>query len=65
MKPTTLTIKPAPGPDGKPLTVRDPVTMLPLAAEGEVKPRDTYWLRRFKGGDVVETTLKPAKAAKE
>lgn len=65
MRPTTLTIKPAPGLDGKPLVVRDPVTMLPLAEQGEVKPRDTHWLRRLKDGDVVETTLKAAKAAKE
>ena len=34
--------------------VRDPETREPLKAEGEMKPRDTYWLRRIKDGDVIE-----------
>ncbi|MEY0767382.1 MULTISPECIES: DUF2635 domain-containing protein [Providencia] len=45
---TILHIKPVSG-----LTVRDPETYKPLAAEGEVKPRNAFWLRRLKDGDVV------------
>jgi hypothetical protein len=43
-----FTVKPAPG-----KAVRDPRTMEPLAANGERKPRDTFWLRRLAAGDVV------------
>lgn len=46
----TLTIKPA-KPD---LIVRDPDTGQPLAADGEVKPGNSYWLRRLRDGDVVK-----------
>ncbi len=45
---TILHIKPVSG-----LTVRDPETYKPLEAEGEVKPRNAFWLRRLKDGDVV------------
>lgn len=45
---TILHIKPVSG-----LTIRDPETYKPLAAEGEVKPRNAFWLRRLKDGDVV------------
>lgn len=45
---TILHLKPVSG-----LTVRDPETYQPLAAEGEVKPRNAFWLRRLKDGDVV------------
>lgn len=38
------------------LIVRDPVTGNPLAAAGEYKPRNSYWLRRKKDGDVVAAT---------
>ncbi|WP_336844981.1 DUF2635 domain-containing protein [Providencia rettgeri] len=44
-----LYIKPVSG-----VTVRDPETYQPLAAEGEVKPRNAFWLRRLKDGDVVQ-----------
>lgn len=37
------------------LIVRDPATRAPLAAEGEWKPRSSYWDRRLLDGDVVET----------
>lgn len=49
------------------LIVRDPITMNPLLAEGELKPRSQYWLRRIKDGDVevVEPTKKPAPARKK
>ncbi len=45
---TILHIKPVSG-----LTVRDPETYQPLADKGEIKPRNAYWLRRIKDGDVV------------
>lgn len=53
----TLTIKPAKG-----VRVRDPDTGEHLDAAGATVPRNRYWLRRLKDGDVVET--KPQKAAK-
>lgn len=56
---TTLTLKPA----AIGLVVRDPVTRLPLAADGEDKPIDTYWCRRLAAGDVVAVTNQlPAQA---
>ena len=55
---STILLYPAPG-----RQVRDPVTMRPLAAEGEEKPRDTYWLRRLIDGDVTEA--QPPKKTKE
>lgn len=50
-----ITIKPA----RAGLIVRDPVTCEPLPAEGAEKPRDQYWLRRLRDGDVIEVD-KPA-----
>lgn len=44
------------------LIVRDPETRRPLAAEGEEKPRETYWLRRLADGDVVELEPVPVQA---
>lgn len=32
--------------------VRDPETMRPLAKAGETKPRNAYWLRRLRDGDI-------------
>lgn len=53
-------IKPAPG-----KSVRDPRTMRLLAAKGEKKPRNTYWLRRAEAGDVlVIEKAKPKGGAK-
>ncbi|EYU13609.1 DUF2635 domain-containing protein [Photorhabdus aegyptia] len=46
---TELHIKPTPG-----LVVRDPETYQPLAEKGGKKPRNAYWLRRLKDGDVIE-----------
>lgn len=43
-----LKIKPASG-----ARVLDPVTKLPLAADGEQKPRSNYWMRRISSGEVV------------
>ena len=66
--PDTATIKPA----SDDLVVRDPITRLPLLAEGEAKPLDTYWCRRLVDGDVVvvvgrlqieAVTPRPSKAA--
>jgi len=45
----TIKIKPADG-----LTVRDPETRHPLAAKGETKAKNSYWMRRLRDGDVVE-----------
>lgn len=36
------------------LQVRDPVSYQPLPPEGAEVPRDSYWLRRLRSGDVVE-----------
>lgn len=44
-----MTIKPA----QSDLIVRDPTTGKPLQAAGEPKPRNSYWLRRLRDGDVV------------
>lgn len=33
---------------------RDPKTRAPLSEKGERKPRNTYWIRRLRSGDVVE-----------
>jgi len=51
MNTSTMKIKPAEG-----LIVRDPDTRRPLAAKGEVKPKNAYWMRRLRDGDVVEIT---------
>lgn len=55
---TEFHIKPKDG-----LTVRDPITLRPLASEGETKPRNAYWLRRERDGDVEKTTKAKAKKA--
>lgn len=46
---TELHIKPVPG-----VVVRDPDTLEPLPEKGDKKPRNSFWLRRLKDGDVVE-----------
>lgn len=43
--------------------VRDPETKKLLAASGEMKPQNSYWLRRLRDGDVEE--VKPLKGAKK
>ena len=53
-----LFIKPKAG-----LIVRDPITQRPLAETGEEKPRNAYWLRRERDGDVEKTTKAKAKKA--
>lgn len=40
----------------KGLLVRDPHTREPLKAAGELKPRNTYWLRRINDADVLLVT---------
>ncbi|MBE8574459.1 DUF2635 domain-containing protein [Vibrio sp. OPT18] len=47
----TMKIKPKKG-----LTVRDPITRNPLAAKGEDKPQNTYWMRRVKDKSVERMT---------
>lgn len=49
----TFFIKPQKG-----LTVRDPETREPLKADGEEKPRNTYWLRRLRDKDVAKMKTK-------
>lgn len=56
----TMNLKPA----SAQVTVRDPRTGRALAKGGEKKPRNTYWLRRLRDGDVVDMDAKPAPAAK-
>ena len=43
--------------------VRDPLTRQPLAAKGELKPLNTYWLRRLRMKDAYKS--KPEKETKE
>lgn len=52
-----LKLKPADG-----LTIKKP-DGTKLAAEGEVVPRSSFWIKRLADGDVVEVTT-VAKAAK-
>ncbi|OCH16991.1 DUF2635 domain-containing protein [Aliivibrio logei] len=40
-------------PKVKGVLVRDPITREPLKANGEMKPRNTYWLRRVQDASVV------------
>ena len=54
----SLFVKPRSG-----LKVRDPRVLGHLPESGAKVPRNTYWLRRLKSGDVVEA--EPAKQAKE
>jgi hypothetical protein len=39
-----------------PVIVRDPVTRKPLAAGGEWKPKNQFWVRRITQGDVIDAT---------
>lgn len=59
IKPATIVV------EGKPVLalVRDPVTFIPLKADGENKPRSQYWLRRLRDGDVIEVKPEPVAAA--
>ena len=41
-------VKPAAG-----LTVRDPISMVPLPADGRHVPDETYWHQRLRDGDVI------------
>lgn len=53
-----MTVYPAEG-----RVVPDPEAGGRLAAEGRDVPRDTYWLRRLRDGDVTTEAPKKAKAA--
>lgn len=44
--------------------VRDPVTYEALKVAGEIKPRNSYWLRRIKEGDVIEASTAVQKEEK-
>ena len=57
--PTTVFVRPRLG-----LNIRDPQTGAYLPDTGQVVPRDAFWLRRIKDGDVqieAEAPTKPAK----
>jgi hypothetical protein len=47
--------------DGQPAVLPDPQSGVPLAADGEWKPRTAFWLRRVAQKDVIEG--KPVAAA--
>jgi len=53
---TNVFLKPACDAAGAPLLVRDPVTMRPLAAEGEWKTKSGYWIRRERDKEVIEAS---------
>jgi hypothetical protein len=57
-------LKPGVDASGAPLFVRDPQSGKPLAAAGEWKPKDSFWLHRVRDKDVIETTppTQPMKA---
>ena len=52
-------VKPAPG-----LRVLDPLSRLPLPAEGKEVADDSYWNRRLRSGDVVRGEPQVVKASK-
>lgn len=53
----TMNVKPAAG-----LIVKDPVTRIALPDYGAEVPRDTYWMRRLRDGEVEETGADDIKA---
>lgn len=57
--PITVFVRPRLG-----LRIRDPQTGAYLPESGQLVPRDAFWLRRIKDGDVqtvAESSAKPAK----
>lgn len=40
------------------LIVRDPETRKPLSEDGEIKPRNPYWMRRIQDGSVQMVAAK-------
>lgn len=55
----TIKIKPKKG-----VLVRDPLTLKALSENGEEKPKNSYWLKRLKDGDVILTKTIKTKGAK-
>jgi len=55
-------LKPAPLAGGGVALVRDPLSMKPLDADGEWKPKNQYWTRRIKDKDVIVSTPTEATA---
>lgn len=45
------------------LSVPDPILRDHLPAKGREVPRNEYWMRRLRDGDVIETLLLAAPAA--
>lgn len=57
-------LKPANGPDGKPVHIRDPLSLKPLDARGEWKSLSPYWSRRIRDNEVIDATADAPKAVK-
>jgi hypothetical protein len=60
---TNAFLKPARDAAGAPLLVRDPVTMIPLAADGEWKMLAPYWIRRLRDSEVIIVLDEPVASA--
>lgn len=58
--PTTVFVRPRLG-----LRIRDPQTGAYLPEGGQVVPRDAFWLRRIKDGDVQPVAETPQKSSKK
>lgn len=57
-------LKPSVDADGKPVLVRDPLTLHALKPEGEWKVLSPYWTRRLRDKDVIDDTANaPAPAS--
>lgn len=58
--PEKLFVRPAEG-----RLVRDPISLRPLPAEGDNKPKTSYWLRRIRCGDCTTGPAPKAKKAQD
>jgi hypothetical protein len=48
--------------DGRTVLLRDPQSLKPLAAAGEWKTKNQFWLQRIREGDVIDDTAKQSAA---
>lgn len=58
-----LFLKPALDAAGDPLLVRDPMTLRPLAKDGEWKTNAPYWIRRMRDKEVIDATASASAAS--